>query len=684
MNAPLHLVTPPPTGVGAQAALAPPVRLSSAVVAALLDLHTEPGAEQLARADDLLQGQYPLVGERHAVAADIDWRANPSADAEWLIALHKLPMLVDLAQAWRHSRDRRYLASWADLATAWLVHMGTGELSCSDAQVEAKRIEHIVVALALLQASGGLGELPAALLAALRDRLADEAAYVLGHLKPARNHRTFQLYAVVLTGLAIGPCLVDDAARRQAAEQAAVATDLLCANLLDDFGTDGVHCELSTHYHQITLETALSFVALCRAAQVALPEALHARLRLALAYASWITLPDGEIALINDSDTGEHRPMLALGARLYGDALAEFVASAGQRGEPASAASRHFDAAGYVIMRDGWGQGGDPATTTQHVFHDCAGLGAGSHAHYDLFSFCWTAGGQQVVVDPGRYSYNAEPDAQGIDWRHHFKRTGAHNTVCIDGLDQTRYLSKARHPAAGLAKLDRSSLAPGASKHGPAVQVIDPIVHLGDHSDVVLASARSHEYEPVHTRCLVFVQRQYLLVLDQVNSHDGQAHDATLHLQLAAPWLGRVATRPHAQGLALCAPGWQILLQAPGASCRLGNAWVSKHYGDKEAAPQLAAASRFVGQTHFVTVLAPDTDALRITSLHTELHADLAQVLVSGRSGGVAFTDRFELDWPLGPAATRTGRPGTYRLERHQGGRSVNLMTNAAAETTSC
>ncbi|MEY2690125.1 MAG: hypothetical protein RL375_4325 [Pseudomonadota bacterium] len=686
MNAAGHQAQRTDPGVSAGVGRPPLAGLTPALVDALLSLHAEPGADTLERARGLLQGTYRLVGVAHRVASDIDWRANPSADAEWLIALHKLPMLVDLAQAWRSSGDRRYLDTWAGLAGAWLERMGTGELSCSDAQVEAKRIEHCILALALLHDSQGLAEVPAALLAALRDRLADEAAYVLGHLKPARNHRTFQLYAVVLAGLALGPSRADDAARRRAAEQAALATDLLCANLLNDFGPDGVHCELSTHYHQITLETALGFVAVCRAAGVTLPEALDTRLRAALAYASWITLPDGEIPLINDSDTGDHRPMLALGARLYGDALAEFVASAGQRGEPARATSRHFDAAGYVIMRDRWGHDSASAATAQHVFHDCAGLGAGSHAHYDLFSFCWTVGGQQVVVDPGRYSYNAEPDAQGIDWRHRFKRTGAHNTVCIDGLDQTRYLSKARQPAAGLHKLDRSRLAPGASKHGPAVQVIAPLVHLGAHSDVVLASARSHEYEPVHTRCLVFMQHQYLLVIDQVTSHDGQAHDATLHLQLAAPWLGCVATEAQAGGLSCRAPGWQIVLQAPGAATQLGSAWVSRTYGDKQPAPQFAARSRFTGQTSFATLLAPHTDALHITSMHTELGSQRAQVLVHGQCQGVAFTDSVELDWPVDPAARNGGgaRPGGYRLERRQAGRCVNQMASAAAETTPC
>ncbi|MFM2066142.1 MAG: hypothetical protein RLZZ584_1051 [Pseudomonadota bacterium] len=686
MNAPGHPAAMPARSAGAWQSRHPLAGMAPSLGTAWLALHARPGVDQLVRADLLLLGRYSAIGHTHPVSAHTDWRANPCADAEWLIALHKLPMLVDLAQAWRHQRDLRHLRTWADLATAWLEHMGTGELSCSDAQVEAKRVEHCVLALALLQHSDGLQHLPEALLATLRDRIADEAGYILAHLKPARNHRTFQLYAVVLAGLVIGPCLDEPAARSQAAAQALAATELLCANLLSDFGADGVHCELSSHYHQITLETALSFVAVCRAADLPLPEALHERLRLALRFACWITLPDGEIPLVNDADNGDHRPMLALGAALYADAMAQHLATGGRQGRPIEALSHHFDTAGYVVMRDRWGHGPAGLATAQHVFFDCGAPGAGSHAHYDLFSLCWTAGGRQVIVDPGRYTYNAEPDAQGIDWRYQFKRTAAHNTVCIDRLDQTRYLSKAGRPAAGLHKLDRSSLAPGASKHGPAVQRIDPQVHLGRHSDVVLAGALSAEYEPIHTRCLVFVQRQYLLVLDQVSSGDGQPHDAALHLQLAAHWQGQVTTGTLPHGLALRAPGWQILLHAPDADARLGSAWVSRSYGDRQPAPQLAATSRFVGRTGYATLLTPDSDELHIVSMHADLRDDHAQVCVQGLCAGEAFTDHFALRWPTRTQARPgvTDHPGAYQLERRQGGQCVSTMTWPAAQAASC
>jgi hypothetical protein len=43
-------------------------------------------------------------------------------------------------------------------------------------------------------------------------------------------------------------------------------------------------------------------------------------------------------------------------------------------------------------------------------------------------------------VDPGRYTYS---EAGEVNWRVHFRGTAAHNTVCVDGRNQTRYAPKA-------------------------------------------------------------------------------------------------------------------------------------------------------------------------------------------------------------------------------------------------
>jgi hypothetical protein len=54
-----------------------------------------------------------------------------------------------------------------------------------------------------------------------------------------------------------------------------------------------------------------------------------------------------------------------------------------------------------------------------------------NHGHADALSVTLSKAGREILVDPGTYRYNGEPE-----YRRYFKGTRAHNTVTIDGLDQ--------------------------------------------------------------------------------------------------------------------------------------------------------------------------------------------------------------------------------------------------------
>ncbi|RZS56826.1 alginate lyase family protein [Sphaerotilus mobilis] len=625
--------------------------LARPVVDALLSLaRPELSPDRQARADDLLAGLHRAVGVRYRLAWPIDWRHNPSPDHEWLIEHHKMPVLIDLALCWTATREPRWLQAWCELLDSWLTTMGTGELRSSDAQVEAKRIEHWLLSLAVLQQAGADG-LPARLIHRLHGRLRDEAAYVLAHLRPSRNHRTFQLLSVWLVAVALpaDPSSQDWRERSQA---------LLCANLLDDFGADGVHIELSSHYHQITLEAAMAFALTADAVGVPLPTALEQRLRAALRHSAWLQLPDGDMPLMNDADAGDHRRLLAAGARRHGDAALAWLASAGQQGKAPPERSAWFAQAGYLFSRSDWAIGHAASPTSQHLFADFGELGAGSHAHYDLFNVCLSIGGRQVLVDPGRYTYHAEPDAEGIDWRHAFKRTAAHNTVEIDGRNQTRYLSKARQPAAGLERLDRSR---HIGKHGPAVVATDRRVMTGRRSDWACATALSHEYTPRHTRLVLHAQRRLLLLIDHVAADDGQAHQAVLNLHLAADWLDRTAVSrcPTERPVwTAAAQGWRLHLACDSAQpLEHQPGWVSRSYGIKEAAPVLRLATPFVDRAWFVSVLAADTADEAVDAVDAWRVGDQVHVRVTGHDRLGAWVDQTVLACGAQPLAFDTLAP---------------------------
>jgi hypothetical protein len=270
---------------------------------------------------------------------------------------------------------------------------------------------------------------------------------------------------------------------------------------------------------------------------------------------------------------------------------------------------------GYVVLTDG--------RRGQHVLYDCARLGEGSHSHYDLFSFTYWAAGGPLIVDPGRFTYSSDPDAEGVDWRHRFKSTAAHNTVQIDGRDQTRYLSR--------------------TKHGPDVAVEGREVVLGGDLDWIRARARSAEYAPVHERLLAYPGRDYLLIVDRVDMVDGAEHacdlrfhfDDALEPVLASAGGGAASARTERGAVHVLAPGGAVWLEA---------GWVSREYGVKHPAAVLRAHARSADPVTFVSAVAPA--GVTIHGLRWEPGA----VEVRGERGGVRFADRVAIsagrvDW---------------------------------------
>ena len=69
---------------------------------------------------------------------------------------------------------------------------------------------------------------------------------------------------------------------------------------------------------------------------------------------------------------------------------------------------------------------------------DHAPLGYGSiaaHAHADALSFQMFADGTRIFADPGTYIYHCDTES-----RNDFRRTSRHNTVSINGVDQSEML----------------------------------------------------------------------------------------------------------------------------------------------------------------------------------------------------------------------------------------------------
>jgi hypothetical protein len=145
----------------------------------------------------------------------------------------------------------------------------------------------------------------------------------------------------------------------------------------EQFFPDGVHFEQSVAYHRFV--THLFEIG-------GLPQPR------ALAYLGAIRQPDGSLPNVGDNDDGRAstKPLEL---------------------PPAPSGSVAFPDAGHYVLR----HGGD------YCFVRCGRFGPG-HAHADLLSPILWLRGQPVLVDPGTYVYNGNPEA-----RRYFRT--AHNTL---------------------------------------------------------------------------------------------------------------------------------------------------------------------------------------------------------------------------------------------------------------
>jgi uncharacterized heparinase superfamily protein len=494
---------------------------------------TEHEHRDRALADAVAAGRFTHVGETVALGLSPDWlgAALPD-DEEWRIEWVKFYYGLDLADAFRATGERRYLEAWEQLVGSFLAQVPPDH---DPSDVTARRV------LNWLYAWQRLPEVSDALAAALGEGIAAQVAHVRATLTPERNHRTLELYSLLVAALALPSRfdgLLDFAVRE------------LHANLLRDFRPDGVHREASTHYHMIALRSFVGALENCRRYGVALSAEFLERVSAACDFARACRRPDGTIPALSDSDTGRYDELLALAARLLDRDELRAPATA-----PAS-----FPDGGYFFQRAGG----------RYLVLDCGPLGDGGHGHYDLLSVEAWDGPRPLVLDPGRFTY-----AEGTpNWRRWFRGTAAHNTVCVDGLDQTPY-------ARG-----RSS-APAA-----AGRLLGRVTAAG--LDVLAAEARSPVYDAVHVRRVALVDGAYWVIEDRLTAPSSHRYDLRFHL---------------APGPAELGPGGAVLgrdaaLTVAGAgSLSLEDGWISPRYGIRHAAPVVSAVAE--GRSaRFVTVLA--------------------------------------------------------------------------------
>jgi len=436
----------------------------------------------------------------------------------------------------------------------------------------------------------------------------------LSEFRVSNNHLIGEAFTLVLAGLFL------DSPRSRKWYQKGLA--VLSEQVSKQVHPDGVNKEQSLNYHRFSLDYYYLFIILHRQNGLEYSSMIDAYTEKMTDFLMYSLMPDGSAPQFGDADedrgiflkkicTADYRSLLALGAVLFDRSDFKFLCGSlpdevtwllGEEGvekyrrinaAPPEKTSTGFPQGGYYIMRDGWDSNG------HYLIFDCGPLGHGSagHGHADALSFQLCAHGFNYFVDPGTYSYNLD-----YEWRDYFRSTAAHNTITVDGLNQSEmddrmsWKTFARYKCNLWLTTDLFDIVDG--EHDGYLRLDDPVKHR---------------------RVIFFNKKGNWTIIDLLSGRETHTFDYHLHLHPDCTLSGDVskyhfvihAPQNKSLDVKLLDIGPEkssVKLFQGDEETRLG--WYSQNYGSKVPTTTLQARKQTGGGTTFVTFLdTSSTDA---------------------------------------------------------------------------
>lgn len=435
----------------------------------------------IAAADRILAGKFDLFALRPAETGfPPQWNRDPRTgieaplrfgktlnyrdsqlvgDIKYLWELNRHLEVVTLAQAWHISRQTKYADGCCVLLQSWFDQcpypLGVNWASSLEHGI---RLLNWAVAWQLLQTSSIFSQPERReFVDRWRASIFQHSHFIFGHrsyYSSANNHLLGELAGLLIAALT-WPCWPES---RRWAEQAHQEFEAQC--LLQTY-PDGVNREQASWYHHSVADTMLIAGLFARANGRDFSAEYWQRLERMLEFIAGIMDVGGHVPAFGDADdavlvrfdpdpsANVFRSLLATGGVLFG--RPELVAKAGEfddktrwlMGDEAIAhCAKEIGAKTAVPFRKAFPQGGyyvlgDRFETSDEVriVADAGPLGylaTAAHGHADALSFTLSNGGVELLIDSGTYAYHSQ-----LQWREFFRGTSAHNTLRLDGADQS-------------------------------------------------------------------------------------------------------------------------------------------------------------------------------------------------------------------------------------------------------
>jgi hypothetical protein len=400
----------------------------------------------------------------------IDWSKNPKQDSNWHYNINSLRPLTPLVEAYQAGAGDKYLEVARSVALDWI------DFNLIEDRPNQKKWHDMGTALRaqvlgiILDSELHRREPDVLAVGRLVWALAEHAKFLSNpKLFTLGNHGVYMMRGLAWTLKAL-PEL------KHRTELERYANERMKKLLEAQFASDGLHLEHSPGYHTLITGTFEDLVS-----EQLFPNMgeLQTTVDRARRHFGELYHPNGDLALLGDTDRGDRRHALDSGAwPLAADRSPLHV----------------YPESGYAVFRTHYG-------ARASASDDYLLLGAGHHSrvhkHADHLSFEWSFRGSPILIDSGKYTYNKDK------WRRFFTSTRAGNAVEVDQADYDIT------PSAGKSKLSAWGELPDAH--------------------YVVAKHRDKPLGVTQTRTLVISTGNYLLVVDQLRSKKQHTYNQWFH-----------------------------------------------------------------------------------------------------------------------------------------------------------
>ena len=406
-------------------------------------------------------GTFTFLNRTVELGRPLNW--FPNEVRLWLYKLHEWHYAMPLAQAVADSDNEQAYALFRRLVLEWIAGCPVATPTAWDAYPMSLRMANWVRVYSLLSQRLESDEVFAS---QLRRSLFVQACFLEKHLEYdlLNNHLLENGRALVLAGLFFQG--------RRAERWLKNGMQILSDGLENNFLADGGHDELSPMYHQVMLRLYEEIESVLQRNGHEVPNRLSERLADARDWLGGVCHPDGEIALLNDAAFG----------------VAPQATRDAAEVPPAEDGLRSFDDSGYYTFRD--------RDNGHFLIFDCGPLGPDhmpGHGHCDALSYELSVSGLRMIVDAGVSTYHGD-----LAWRNYYRSTRAHNTVVVDGEEQSEIWHRFR-------------VARRAQRLNPSWS--------DQHPDLLYVSGAHTGYQRLkgkvtHRRWIAWVARRFWIVCD--------------------------------------------------------------------------------------------------------------------------------------------------------------------------